>query len=335
MATLKYVWANTTELVSLDNYVLRDGKIINKKTRKILSYRQNSRGDYRCTVYINGKKKAITVARAALATLVGPPPTPDHTADHIDRIPENNSIGNLRWVTKSDQSMNQTRPKIYKSAFIIVKDGVEKTSKEWAEELGCHHKTVLRNARNKMNSFSFKEYPDLPGEVWKIVERSDNSQGFWEVSDKLRARYTTKHASIVFDTFCLQSGYPTIGINGKIKRLHILTFEAFNPGVIVADGKVVRHLDDDKLNFAPENLAVGTSSQNGKDAHDNGRYDGMKSARRSVTSYINDVKEREFASLADAVEYLKSIGYPKADKGGISKFINTSSIRYGRRWNSL
>ena len=334
MIDLKYCWANTTELVDIDNYFLRDGKIINKTSGKTMSYCKSHRGDYRCNVSINGKQKKIAVARAILATLVGPPPTPEHTADHIDQNPENNAIENLRWATGSEQSMNQYKPKTQNNAFVIVKDGTERTAKEWAEELGRSNKTILKHAQKKTNGFSYKEYPDLPGELWKIVEGSDNSQGRWEVSNKKRAKYTTKHASIVYDTFGLLNGYPSIRINGKQKLIHIPVFEAFNPGVVIGPGEVVRHLDDDRLNFTPENLAIGTRSQNGKDAHDNGKYDGTKTARKPMASYIDGIKEREFSSIADAIEYLKEIGYPSASGGNISEFSNTPSVRYDRTWKS-
>lgn len=184
------------------------------------------------------------------------------------------------------------------------------------------------------DGFSYKEYPDLPEEIWKEVEGSKNSQGRWEVSNKKRAKYTTrKHMSIVYDSFNERGGYPSIQVNGKYKQIHILVFKAFNPDVKVGKN-VVRHIDDNPKNFVPENLAIGTRTENGKDAHDNGRYNDTKSARRSVSSYIDGVKERDFKSITDAVKHLKENGYPNADRGGIHKGLNTTSVRYGRTWKS-
>lgn len=334
LSPLQYCFANSTNVITFDKYFLDDDKIINKKGQ-LLSYFKSTRGDYRCGVYINGVKKKITVARAILTTLVGPPPTKSHTADHIDRNPENNTIDNLRWASKSEQRDNQMRPKTQKNAFIIIKNGYERTANEWAEELGCHFCTILRYAQNKTNGFSYKEYPDIFGEVWTKIEGSKNSKGRWEVSNMKRAKYITNNASIVYDKFVLRKGYPSIRVNGKQNDIHTLTFKAFNPNIVIGKGEVVRHLDDNKKNFALGNLDIGTISQNSIDAHNNGKYDGTKSARRPVTSYVNGVKEQDFDSLVDAVKYLKMNGYPRARASHISTFSNTTSIRYGRTWKSL
>lgn len=336
MTTLKYCWAGTTELVSLDKYILEDGQIKNKSSCKYLSYRKLHRGDCICNVYIDGKQtKSIIVARAILATLVGPPPTPYHTADHIDRNPENNAIENLRWASKIEQVMNRTMSKTRNNAFVVVKDGVERTANECAKELGCHPESIRNYAQDNKHGFSYKKYPDLPGEIWMKVEGSENFKGRWEVSNMKRAKYITKHASIVYDKFCLINKYPSIQVNGKQELLHTLVFKAFNPDIIIGKGEVIRHLDDDPSNFAPENLAIGTRSKNGEDAHDNGRYDGTKSARRPVVSYIEGTKERDHDSLAGAVKYLKENGHPKAACRGIRIGLNTDKIRYGRTWKTL
>lgn len=331
MTTLKYCPGGTVDVVSLDKYILDDGKIINKKSGKVLSYSQNSRGDYMCGVYFNdGKGTPIYVARAILATLVGPPPTIHHTADHIDGKPENNSIENLHWASKSEQSVNRTMPKTFNSAYIIVKDGIERTTNEWAKIEAVEPCTIRRYAQDNKHGFSYKEYPNLPEEIWKTIEGSESSKGRWEVSNKLRAKYIMKHASIVYDDFVSTSGYPSIKVNGQQKYIHRLVFEAFNPDVDKCE--VVRHLDDNPKNFAPENLVAGTHSDNREDAYNNGSYDGTKSARRAVTSYINGMKERDFKSLVEAVEHLKENGHPKASKGNVHFGMITGKIRYGRTW---
>lgn len=41
----------------------------------------------------------------------GPQPSVSHTVDHVDRCPVNNAAVNLRWATKTEQSLNSARVK--------------------------------------------------------------------------------------------------------------------------------------------------------------------------------------------------------------------------------
>lgn len=330
-------------------------KIINKATGMPMSYRIKRskkkdgtfREEYYCTVRDDDRKqRSILVARAILSTLVGPPPTPKHTADHIDRDSTNNALDNLRWATKKEQNDNQDRPTTQNNALIIVKDGVEKTAKEWAKELNLHPITILGYARNEINGFAYKVYSDLPGEIGKKVEGSENSRGRWEITNMMRARYfwkwvdkstgEIKEHSKVYDKFVEQAGYPSIGINGNQEYLHYVVFRAFKPDkyqqLLANPELIIRHLDDNRYNFTPENLDLGTRPQNGHDAHNNGKHDGTKSARKPVASYKDGVFEQEHKSINEAVRYLQENDHPKANRRNIQAGIKTERIRYGRTW---
>jgi hypothetical protein len=103
-------------------------------------------------------------------------------------------------------------------------------------------------------------------------------------------------------------------------------------------GEMVCHKEDDKLDFRPEMLYLGTASQNGKDAHDNGKFDGTKNARKKCESYIGGVLEKEHESQLDAAEYLRSVGFDKAKHNSISIALSgtrkngSPKVRYGRTW---
>jgi hypothetical protein len=349
METLRYYFEDGT-LVIFDKYTIdTNGVIRNKKTGKILKYFKT--GEYkRCSVQDNvGKQRKLTTGRAIASTFHGKPPTIEHTADHIDKNPDNDTIDNIRWLDQTGQKNNRSIPVIFKSAFIIVKDGVEKTANEWSENLKEQKNhlnryytasMIKRYAQKKQHGFSYKEYPDIPGEVWKEIVGSENNKGGrWEISDMNRVKFVTKHAENVFTTerFCMSNIYPMIVINTRKWACHILSFMTFFPDKWAAKkpNEIVLHEDDDKLDFRPYKLRLGTRSENAIDAYDND-----KSVRMKCVSYINGVFEKEHLSQSEAIVYLKSIGYDKACDGNICSAIMAHRegkilTRYDRTWQKM
>jgi hypothetical protein len=342
------------------NYTIDDtnGIVRNRKTEVILSATNDTSEYNRVTVTdINGKSRSIRIGRAIASTFIGPPPTLAHTADHIDRNSLNDTLNNIRWLDKSGQSLNQDRPKNYNSAYIIVKDDLENPAKEWAEYLnskdeknhmGREYTTgmITQYAQKKQHGFSYKEYPDLPGEVWKEITWSKTTRGRWEISDMNRVKYITKYAENVLYEERLglsDKGYPTIAINGKNIGCHIASFITFFPEEYSAKklDEGVLHEDDNKMDFRPHKLRLGTQNKNCKDAHDNGKFDGTRRERTKCASYINGVFEKEHLSQCDAIKYLKSIGYDKSIQSNIGralrgKLMNENPITaYKRTWKLI
>lgn len=56
-----------------------------------------------------GKIKHICVHTLVLLTFRGPPPSPKHECGHRDGNPQNNRIGNLRWVTRKENAADKDR----------------------------------------------------------------------------------------------------------------------------------------------------------------------------------------------------------------------------------
>lgn len=98
------------------------------------------------------------------------------------------------------------------------------------------------------------------------------------------------------------------------------------------DDEIILHNEDNKLDFRPRMLRLGTRSQNAIDARDNGRRDGDKTARKPVVSYINGEFERHHESLTSAAKYLQQNGHPRATKINVSHGIQNGGVRYGRTW---
>jgi hypothetical protein len=339
---------------SFDKYWIDQLSVItNKDSGEAPSYRKIGKYNM-ATVYDNDSNACtIRVGRAVASTFLGPPPTLAHTADHIDRDqPDNDALENIRWLDPPGQSTNQNKAEAYKSAFIIVKDGLEKTLKEWVNHfedeknhLGKKYTKgmIEKYLQKKQHGFAYKEYPDLDGEVWKRVEGSKNSKGRWEVSNANRMKFVTKNANNVLwgDRLGLDKGYPTIGINGKHKLCHVIAFQTFYPELWAArkTGEKVRHKFDVKTDFRPHMLLLGTGSDNAKDAHANDKYAGKKTERVICVSYVDGVFEKEHESQVDAVKYLRKNGCLKADGGAIGKalkaFKNGETLKkYGRTWET-
>jgi len=347
--TLEYYFEDGSHIV-FEKYTINalDSIIKNKKSGRTPSYGNEMYNV--CVLIDNGEKRKIRVARAVASTFLGKPPTSKHTVDHIiSEQKKNDALSNIRWNCKKGQRGNQIRPETLKSAFIVVKDGIEKTVNEWVEHMNAMKTPEEREftnsmikgyAQRKTRGFAYKEYPDIDGERWEDIKGSENDQDCWKISNMNRMKYITKHASNVLwgERLGRLDGYPFVTINGKACPCHILAFEAFNPKVVRGD-MLVLHEDDDREDFRPHKLRLGTASDNAKDSHINGKRDGTKTARIKCASYIDNVLEKDdYTSLADAVEYLKSNGYPKASPSGISQALfdkYNCNIMYGRTWQKI
>lgn len=347
---LEYYFADGSH-VAFDKYTIdTNGIIWNKKTGKMLN--ATKMGKYNVTtVYDNsGKPRSIRVCRAVVSTFEGRPLTRDHTADHMDRNPNNDTRENIQWLCNKGQGENRIMPETFKSAFIVVKNGIENTVNGWLEYLQGHENAfgreytsvmIKKYAQKKHHGFSYKEYPDLPEEVWKEIPGSKTSRGdYWEISNMNRVKYITKYAKNVLsgEQLSLENGYPRIVVG----KCHILSFMAFFPNEYnrKKPWEMILHEGDNRLDFRPHKLHLGTRSENSVDAHNNGKYDGKKSERMKCASYIDDVLEKEHDSQSDAARYLKSIGYNKAQESGIGKALKAHkegkvSTRYERTWKLI
>jgi hypothetical protein len=176
--------------------------------------------------------------------------------------------------------------------------------------------------------------------MWKKINGSNNKTGRWEISDMNRVKYVTKNAENVLsgERIGLDDGYPKININGKKLYCHILAFKTFFPDEYAAKktNELILHEDDDRHDFRPYKLRLGTQTHNTIDAHDNGKHDGTKTARMKCASYIDGVFEKEHASQGDAVKYLKSLGFEKAREGNISMTLSGDrKTAYDRTWEKI
>jgi len=345
--TLEYYYIDGRHVVFNKYAIFVWGEIINKRTQNSIGYTISKDG-YQTAGVVNDidlkKQQRIVVARAMVSTFQGRP-SKNHTVDHLESSNKSNDIiFELGWMSRNGQIKNRQMPTDYKSALVIVKDGVQKTAKEWAEMTGKTAQAITHHAQRRTQGYSYKRYPNLSGEHWKIIPESKNSHGYWEISTKNRYAYVSKFARNVFDkTRFYMNGYPSITINGQHEFAHVISFRTWFPTRWARrqENEHVLHEDDDRFDFRPWKLRLGTQSENMKDAHRNNKYDGGKSARRSCVSFVNGEFEKHHESLIDAKNYLDMKNIPEVSLKSISRALdkyisgNENNVKYGRTWVAL
>jgi len=140
---------------------LREGMFVSNKGRVWFKYRPNPYKTYGSptahgyfTFSCDGP--AIKVHKAVILAFVGPPPTDDHTVDHIDQNKENNCVENLRWATASEQAKNRgcIRPiEIYDTKNPGVALKTFDTEHEAAAEYNTTQTAVSEVVRFRINGY--------------------------------------------------------------------------------------------------------------------------------------------------------------------------------------
>lgn len=288
------------------------GRARNAKTKKILSARLMNAYLY-FGLYDNKKKQHdVSVAWAVLETHVGPPPSREHTADHIDpERPHDNSVGNLRWATRRDQILNRREPcRQQMTSIAIVRTDSEGRRTEFpsvlaaADASGVHRGHVSECCRGKRKStggfrfaYASAEDPDLPGEEWREPPEIEGSgiavSRHGRVRDSRRGVVRKRFAREYLTERRAASGmYPVIEVDAVPRPVHRLVWSAFGHRA-PAEDEVVRHIDHDKSNAAFANLELATRTDTALAAQAAGRSSG-KTARKRVRDAATG---EEFESL--------------------------------------
>lgn len=94
---------------------------------------------------IIGASIPVFVHQIVAYTFLGSPPHPDDTVDHIDGVPSNNCVDNLRWASSTVQLKNRTRT-VYE---FTLPDGTTNNSIiETARQLRVPQRTVADRSRH-------------------------------------------------------------------------------------------------------------------------------------------------------------------------------------------
>ena len=103
------------------NYSVSDlGRVMNNKTGRILKQREDKDGYFRVNLYGFDNIKTVKIHRLVAEAFLENVENKEQV-DHIDNNKQNNNVKNLRYVTTSENGMNQ---KISKIIHLILKEYV-------------------------------------------------------------------------------------------------------------------------------------------------------------------------------------------------------------------
>tara|TARA_Y100000389_G_scaffold58811_1_gene54791 strand:+ start:703 stop:1755 length:1053 start_codon:yes stop_codon:yes gene_type:complete len=135
--------------------------------------------------------KMYLVHRLVALAFLGPPPTSSHSVDHCNQNSTDNRVSNLRWATKSEQTLNQGKRKVQRSANPVILVSPEGTIQEYdsvyaaAIAIGAKPGNVTNSINYgwRVNGYNAEYQPGedqgdivVDGEVerWKVAEGNHN-----------------------------------------------------------------------------------------------------------------------------------------------------------------
>ncbi|CAH6420933.1 HNH endonuclease [uncultured virus] len=252
-------WRDAGQYGYTDYFASSLGRIYSMRSGKILAGYLNSSGYMGVGIRVNDITKEVLVHILICYAFHGNPQDKTYTVDHIDKIKTNNIPNNLRWASKSEQSLNRDPFTAQKSLIAQIKDDriIDFHTEESILEIfdvdqiiipykGIYHQGYLWISEKFTNL-------DMIDEIWKPL--NINSLIIY-VSNM--GRVQTRDGKCFGTT--LESGYKRVCINNHHHLVHKMIATAFYGNY---DPKlVVNHKDHDRANNKLENLEIVTASDN-------------------------------------------------------------------------
>ena len=154
-----------------ENYeISNQGNVRNIKTGKVLKPCKNSCGYYLVILSKNGIKQTLKIHRLVALHFI-PNPENLREIDHINQDKANNSITNLRWISKSNNLRNRTKFKNSSSKYIGVYFNKEK---------GKYVAQIQINNKNKY--IGLYETEEDAGKAWDDYVKEHNLTEFYTLN---------------------------------------------------------------------------------------------------------------------------------------------------------
>ncbi len=209
------------------------------------------------------------------------------TVDHINRIPSDDRLSNLRYATRTEQNLNRKkstrrRRKIQQSRNGIVTaifDNYNIAAKDVDGSENCIQTACKFKKSYKGFSWIYLDTVDLELEIWKDGNVMYPTLKPFEVSSFGRVR---RKSGSTYGT-PTEIGYMHISIecidgssmNTGVHRLIHAVFLGERH-----DDLQVNHIDGDKKNNTPENLEYSTQKENSQHAYDIGLNSSIKAVQK-------------------------------------------------------
>lgn len=153
---------NAKQIAYNENYLITtSGEVINSKTGRVLKPNDNGHGYLQIRM---GSKNYYIHRLVAEAFIPNPDNLPE--VDHIDTDKSNNSVENLRWVTRKENQNNPLTLAKKKRVAQFTKDGEfikeYRCAKDAADELGINDKSINRVCHGDRKTY--KKF------IWKYVD---------------------------------------------------------------------------------------------------------------------------------------------------------------------
>lgn len=299
-------WFELPSYLKLSKYrISPSGKMRNIHGRIINPWRRED--GYVCVNIWNDDRKARTwlLHRLVALAFIPCPCKNRNKVDHINRIRDDNEVGNLRWVTWRENSLNST-PHGSPSRKIVQQTLDGKVVKIWnsssdvSQALGVSKRHVSHVCQKQGNCQGYQwnyYYEKIDGEVWVDLEL--DMDVIIGVSSCGRIRHLM--GAITYGNKS-PSGYYRVQINKRGHQVHRLICRAFMPHPEYTN-LTVNHKDRNKGNNVISNLEWSTQSEQMQHVVATSNWKNRKTGARRVRQMtLQGGTITEFTSVTEASE---------------------------------
>jgi|688.fasta_scaffold502346_1 hypothetical protein len=156
------------QIEGYDNYSVSNlGNVRNDKTGRILQGCLHKLGYLHINLYKEGKKKMYKIHRlVSIAFLPNPNNLPE--VDHINRLPYDNRLENLRWISIGNNERNKKKREGLTSKYIGIH--WHKQHNKWGASLSLNGKRI---------HLGYFKTEEEAYEAWCNAVRENNLQEFY------------------------------------------------------------------------------------------------------------------------------------------------------------